>query len=234
MFESLSKLIPHEGDTLLLTLARDGEGWRVNLVPHPTDATLAEARSPLTLVASLEDLETGFEAALERFCAATAPLLEQVEQAIQASKQAAEEARAKVAPKSAKPPAKSAPQPKPEVQAEPAAQGDLFSASAAASEAVPSPAPATEPALVTAPPVPFTPDPQAQLKRRLGQLGLERQSLSERLNGAAASFELEGAFVEGVLHPSLDGTPLGRKYLEVVGKIQMLERRGTEALSEVV
>ncbi|NJK46226.1 MAG: PRTRC system protein E [Pleurocapsa sp. SU_196_0] len=242
VFDALSKLIPHESDTLLLTLARDGERWRVNVVPQINDAQLAEASTPLTLVSSLEDLETGFVDALERFSNATLPLMAQVEAAIAASQAAVEAAKQKASSKaSSKPsstgkpssPAKIPDKAEPTKEAAVSSSGGLFDTASSDAQ---------EPDLSETPPEPVVDevaqrlaDLQAKLKLELDGLTSERQALVLKLNSAAnAAFELETAFVVGSdeLEPPMRTIPLGKRYLEVMGRLRVLEDRGVEALEE--
>lgn len=241
VFNALSKLIPNDADTLLLTLARDGERWRVNVVPQLADAQLAEASTPLTLVSSLEELETGFVDALERFSGATLPLMAQVEAAIAASQAAVEAAKQKAASKAetkpsstAKPPspAKVTLKAEPTKQAEPASSGGLFDAPSSeadepASSETSEPV-ADEAALRLA-------DLQTRLKQELDGLTSEKEALALKLNAAAsAAFELESAFVSGSeeLEPPMRAIPLGKRFLEIASRIRVLEDRGVEALEE--
>jgi PRTRC genetic system protein E len=243
VFNALSQLIPQEADTLLLTLARDGERWRVNVVPQLADAQLAEASTPLTLVSSLEDLEAGFVEALERFSSATLPLMSQVEAAIAASQAAVEAAKQKAASKAgSKPsnPTKASNPAKPTGKAEPEAPTDAGTASSGGLFDAPSSA-AEEPAsresveAVVDEATLRLADLQAKLKHELDGLTSEKQSLVTKLNSAAnAAFELESAFVSGSeeLEAPMRTIPLGKRYLEVTGRIRVLEDRGVEALEE--
>jgi PRTRC genetic system protein E len=241
VFNALSQLIPNQSDTLLLTLARDGEAWRVNVVPQLADAGLAEASTPLTLISSLEDLEAGFVEALERFSNATLPLMAQVEAAIAASQAAVEAAKQKAASKQAGKPSNTGKPPsgaKTPDQAEPAKNEAMASSdglfdltSSAAEEPVSSVA--VEPVMDEA--AQRMADLQARLKHELDGLTSEKQSLVLKLNGAAsAAFELESAFVEGSeeLEPTMRSIPLGKRFLEIAGRIRVLEDRGVEALEE--
>jgi PRTRC genetic system protein E len=235
VFNVLSKLVPGESDTLLLTLARDGERWRVNVLPQLADSQLAEASTPLTLVSSLEDLETGFVEAIERFSSATLPLMAQVEAAIAASQAAAEAAKAKASGKNGKP--ANTPKPAKETgKTEPAKEtpssGGLFDAPSSA-PAEPDAGEAVVPAVDEA--AQRLADLQAQLKAQLEALTSEKRSLVMKLNSAAtAAFELESAFVpdSDELETAMRTIPLGKRYLEVTSRIRVLEDRGVEALEE--
>jgi PRTRC genetic system protein E len=245
VFQALSKLAPKEGDTLLLTLARDGEAWRVNVVPQLADAQLAEASTPLTLVASLEDLESGFVEALEGFSRATLPLLAQVEAAIAASHAAVEAAKQKASSKAAKPSStgKASGSTKTPEKTEPVTtpsspSGGLFDTPSSdepdvnevnaddSSTALPAEPDAEAERLS---------ELQAQLQAQLEALNSERMTLVTKLNSAAkAAFELESAFVDDAdtLHPSMGAIPLGKRFAEIAQKIRVFEERGVDALEE--
>ncbi len=249
VFNALSKLIHHDSDTLLLTLARDGERWRVNVMPQLADAQLAEASTPLTLVSSLEDLETGFIEALERFSGATLPLMAQVEAAIKASQAAVEAAKQKAATKQTDKPASAAKPSSPvktpdKLEASltknesSISSGGLFDAplstdtteaDSSNAEVTPVESPVVDEAALR------LADLQAKLKREIDGLSSEKQALAIKLNSAAsAAFELESAFVPDSeeLELPMRSIPLGKRYLEVTGRIRALEDRGVEALEE--
>jgi PRTRC genetic system protein E len=245
VFQALSKLAPKDGDTLLLTLAREGEAWRVNVVPQLADTQLAEASTPLTLVASLEDLEAGFVEALEAFSRATLPLLAQVEAAIAASQAAVEAAKQKASSKTTKPSStgKASGSTKTPEKTEPVTtpsspSGGLFDTPSGdepdASETESDDSSTALPAEPDAEAERLS-ELQAQLQVQLEALNSERLTLVTKLNSAAkAAFELESAFVDDAdtLHPSMGAIPLGKRYAEIAQKIRVFEERGVDALEE--
>ena len=215
MFQQLFALL-QDGDVFLLTLTREGDDLRVNLIPKGAESSSAAALLPLSILAApteLDDPEQGFTNAIQQYTQVRHGVLEairEVEAAGKAAvasvkKPAAGKASKSVEVKEAKPAAEPvrAPWAQPQVSA-PAISGEsttndeqvgLFSGQS-----------------------PVTHDTSA----RRATLEHELETLRARLETNAQMLGMTNAFTEGVLNQQLASFPLGQEYSVKCAELEAL------------
>lgn len=101
MFTELQSLLEHSS-VITLNLAKEGEKLRVTFHPHPKDDADYSV-PPLTLVATAEELDTGFVAAIQQYKDSHQTLAAQITQfAAEAEARKAEEERKQAEKRAAK------------------------------------------------------------------------------------------------------------------------------------
>ena len=221
MFQQLFALL-QDGDVFLLTLTREGDDLRVNLIPKCAESSSAAALLPLSILAApseLDDPERGFTTAIQQYIQVRHGVLEAIREVeaagnvavASAKKPAAGKAAKSAEVKEAKPTAEPvrAPWAQPQASA-PAISGEpttndgqvgLFSGQSVA-----------------------TPDTSA----RRAMLERELETLRARLETNAQMLGMSNAFAEGVLNQQLASFPLGQEYsakcaeLEALGDVHII------------
>ena len=223
-------------DAVHLSISLEGELLRVVTSPFVADETRAASLTPLLVTVSASDLEAGYGQALNTF--QTGQLSLGLEQQVQASLEQA------IAAKDAKPtpskkPANSTPTPPKAPVTPPNApepQG-LFSATPAveapatlepelAAEPIPSALPVQpEPVAQAANTVPFVAANPPAPVRTPAVIQAEINALKPKINTFARDFfDKDGILSDGVLHPALEGSKLGKEYLNLGLELFALEK----------
>ena len=225
-------------DAVHLSISLEGELLRVVTSPFVADETRAANLTPLLVTVSASDLEAGYGQALNTF--QTGQLSLGLEQQVQASLEQAKAAK-DAKPTPSKKPVNSTPTPPKAPVSPPSApepQG-LFSAT----PAVEAPAPATlEPELPAEPiptALPVQPAPVVQAAntvpfvaanppapvRTPAVIQAEINALIPKINTFARDFfDKDGILPDGVLHPALEGSKLGKEYLNLGLELFALEK----------
>ncbi len=225
-------------DAVHLSISLEGELLRVVTSPFVADETRAASLTPLLVTVSASDLEAGYGHALNTFQAGQLSL--GLEQQVQASLEQAKAAKdAKPIP-SKKPASPTPIPPKPTVtpQNAPQPQG-LFSAAPAIevpapaglepevpAEPIPSAMPVQpEPVAVAANTVPFVAATPAIPVRTAALIQAEINALMPKINTFARDFfDKDGILPDGVLHPALEGSKLGKEYINLSLELFALEK----------
>ena len=224
MFTQVFDLL-NEGDTLLLTLTREGDSLRVNLVPKSLSEAQASTLLPLSILASpaeLDDPTNGFSTVISSYQATRQGMLEAINEIEASGKAVVAAAKAKAASgKTVKPaeaklvkavePPVVAPWVKPVNQvSENDGQVALFSST-------PTTLPPRDVTSTTAPAIP-QPDPTA----RRAVLERDLEALRGRLETNAQMLGFANAFTDGVLNAQLAAFPLGAEYNAKRAELEML------------
>ena len=237
MFTQVFDLL-NEGDTLLLTLTREGDSLRVNVIPKATPEAKASTLLPLSILANpaeLDDPTNGFGTVISSYTTTRQGVLEAINEIEASGKAVVAEAKANAAPgkdteakSSAKlvevKPIKSVESPVVAPWAKPA--GDVLENDgqvALFSSTTPTTLPPRDVTSITAPAI-SQPDPAA----RRATLEHELETLRARLETNAQMLGMTSAFAEGVLNQQLASFPLGQEYsvkcaeLEALGDVHII------------
>lgn len=227
MFQQVFSMLG-DGDVFLLTLTREGESLRVNLIPKVGEDSPGTALLPLSILASpaeLDDPKEGFVAAITSYGGVRQGVLEAIRELEAAGKSAIAAAKTKTAPKESggKAAAKAA-EVKP--QAEP------VKAPWAKTPPPDKPADDTQGGLFSSAPATEAPPPDSGARR--AALERELESLRARLETNATMLGFGNAFVDGALNAQLAAFPLGSEYnakraeLEMLGSLRVIANTNPE------
>jgi PRTRC genetic system protein E len=222
MFQQLFAML-QDGDVFLLTLTREGDDLRVNLIPKGTEASSTAALLPLSIHATpteLDDPAQGFASAIQHYGEVRHGVLEAIREVEAAGKAAVASAKKptggkpskSVETKDAKPATEPvrAPWAQPQASTPPAPastgesapddeQNGLFSSQSASASA----------------PAPDTSARRATLEHEL-------ETLRARLETNATMLGMTNAFTEGVLNQQLAAFPLGQEYSAKCAELESL------------
>ena len=223
-------------DAVHLSISLEGELLRVVTSPFVADESRAASLTPLLVTVSASDLEAGFGQALNTF--QTGQLSLGLEQQVQASLEQA------IAAKDAKPtpskkPANSTPTP-PKASATPPSAPEpqgLFSATPVVevlaslepevpAEPIPTALPVQPaPMAQAANTVPFVAATPPAAVRTAAVIQAEINALKPKINTFARDFfDKDGILPDGVLHPALEGSKLGKEYVNLGLELFALEK----------
>ena len=236
MFTQVFDLL-NEGDTLLLTLTREGDSLRVNLVPKSSSEAQAGTLLPLSILASpaeLDDPTNGFGTVISSYQATRQGMLEAINEIAASGKAVVATAKTKAAPGKTVKPAEA----KPVKAVDPPVVAPWAKPSSEVSEndgqvALFSNAPMTLPPTVatsTTAPANAQPDPAA----RRAVLERDLETLHGRLETNAQMLGFANAFTDGVLNAQLAAFPLGAEYntkraeLEMLGGVHVITNTNPE------
>jgi PRTRC genetic system protein E len=217
MFQQLFAML-QDGDVFLLTLTREGDDLRVNLIPKGAESSSTAALLPLSILAiptELDDPAQGFTSAIQHYAQVRHGVLEAIREVEAAGKAAVASAKKPTAGKTAKTVEAKDTKPTAEPVRAPWAQPQAS-------------APAPDAELVglfsSQPAVTPTPDTSARRATLEGEL----ETLRARLETNAQMLGVLNAFTEGVLNQQLASFPLGKEYiaktseLEALGGVQVI------------
>jgi PRTRC genetic system protein E len=222
MFQHLFAML-QDGDVFLLTLTREGEDLRVNLIPKGAESSSVAALLPLSILATpfeLDDPAQGFASAIQHYGEVRRGVLEAIREVEATGKAAVASAKKPVAGKTAKSveakdtkPAVEpirAPWAQPQVskaastgESAPDEQVGLFSSQSASAAA-------------------------SDTSARRATLEGELETLRARLETNAQMLGMTNAFTDGVLNQQLASFPLGNEYsakcaeLEALGGVHVI------------
>ena len=214
MFQQLFAML-QDGDVFLLTLTREGDDLRVNLIPKGAESSSTAALLPLSILATpteLDDPTQGFTSVIQHYAQVRHGVLEairEVEAAVASAKKPAGGKTAKsVEVKDTKPAAEPVRAPWAQSQASP-----LVSTG--------EPAPDDEQIGLFSSPA-ATPAPTPDTSARRATLEHELETLRARLETNAQMLGMTNAFTEGVLNQQLASFPLGKDYSAKCGELEAL------------
>jgi PRTRC genetic system protein E len=226
MFQQLFAML-QDGDVFLLTLTREGDDLRVNLIPKGAESSSVAALLPLSILATpaeLDDPEQGFTSAIQHYAQVRHGVLEAIRKVEAAGKAAVASAKKPAGGKTAKSveakDAKPAVEPIKAPWAQPQASTPPVPASTRES------APDNE--LVGLFSSQATPAPTPDTSARRATLEHELETLRARLETNAQMLGMTNAFTDGVLNQQLASFPVGQEYstkcaeLEALGGVQVI------------
>jgi PRTRC genetic system protein E len=223
MFQHLFAML-QDGDVFLLTLTREGDDLRVNLIPKGAESSSTAALLPLSILATpveLDDPVQGFASAIQHYAQVRHGVLEAIREVEAAGKAAVASAKKPVGSKTAKSVEAKDTKPAVEPIRAPWAQPQA-SAPASTGEPVPDDEQVGLFSSQSAPAA--TPDMSA----RRATLEHELETLRARLETNAQMLGMTNAFTEGVLNQQLAAFPLGQEYsakcaeLEALGGVRVI------------
>ena len=224
MFQHLFAML-QDGDVFLLTLTREGDDLRVNLIPKGAESSGAAALLPLSILATpteLDDPAQGFASAIQNYAQVRHGVLEAIREVEAAGKAAAASAKKPAGGKAAKSVEAKDAKPAVEPVRAPWAQPQVSTA-ASTGETAPD---AELVGLFSSQAA--TPAPAPNTSARRATLEGELETLRARLETNAQMLGITNAFVEGVLNQQLASFPLGQEYsakraeLEALGGVHVI------------
>ena len=217
MFQQLFALL-QDGDVFLLTLTREGDDLRVNLIPKCAESSSAAALLPLSILAApseLDDPERGFTTAIQQYIQVRHGVLEAIREVEAAGNVAVASAKKPAAGKAAKSAEVKEAKPTAEPVRAPWAQTQAITpestdAPTANDEQVGLFSGQSAPAA--------TPNTSAHRATLEGEL----ETLRARLETNAQMLGMSNAFAEGVLNQQLASFPLGQEYSAKCAELEAL------------
>jgi PRTRC genetic system protein E len=226
MFQHLFAML-QDGDVFLLTLTREGDDLRVNLIPKGAESSSAAALLPLSILATpteLDDPTQGFTNAIQHYGQVRHGVLEAIREVEAAGKAAVASAKKPAGGKPSKSLEAKDAKPTVEPVKAPWAQQQASTSPAPASTSVPAPDDEQN-GLFSSQSAPApTPDTSA----RRTTLEHELETLRARLETNAQMLGMANAFTDGVLNQQLASFPLGKEYsakcaeLEALGGVHVI------------
>jgi PRTRC genetic system protein E len=226
MFQQLFAML-QDGDVFLLTLTREGDDLRVNLIPKGAESSSAAALLPLSVLATpteLDDPAQGFANAIQHYAQVRHGVLEAIREVEAAGKAAVASAKKPVGGKAAKSVEAKDAKPAAEPARAPWAQPQPSTPPVSASTSVSAPDNELV-GLFSSQSAPVaTPDTSARRASLEGEL----ETLRARLETNAQMLGMTSAFTEGVLNQQLSLFPLGQEYsakcaeLEALGGVRVI------------
>jgi PRTRC genetic system protein E len=226
MFQQLFAML-QDGDVFLLTLTREGDDLRVNLIPKGAEASSAAALLPLSILATpteLDDPAQGFASAIQHYAQVRHGVLEAIREVEAAGKAAVASAKKPAGGKTSKSLEAKDAKPAVEPVKAPWAQPQASTPSVPASSS--GPAPDDEQVGLFS--SQSAPAPAPDTSARRATLEQELETLRARLETNATLLGMANAFTEGVLNQQLASFPLGQEYsakcveLEALGGVQVI------------
>jgi PRTRC genetic system protein E len=223
MFQQLFAML-QDGDVFLLTLTREGDDLRVNLIPKGAESSSTAALLPLSILATpteLDDPAQGFTSAIQHYAQVRHGVLEAIREVEAAGKAAVASAKKPAGGKTSKSLAAKDAKPAVEPIKAPWAQPQ---ASAPASTGEPEPDDEQNGLFSSQ----ATPAPAPDTSARRATLEGELEALRARLETNAQMLGMASAFTDGVLNQQLASFPLGQEYsakcaeLEALGGVQVI------------
>ena len=220
MFQHLFAML-QDGDVFLLTLTREGDDLRVNLIPKGAESSSVAALLPLSILATpteLDDPEQGFTSAIQHYAQVRHGVLEAIREVEAAGKAAVASAKKPVGGKAAK--SLEAKDTKPAVEpvrapwAQP--QASTPPAPASTGESVPDD---EQVGLFSSQSAPAA---ASDTSAHRATLEHELETLRARLETNAQMLGMANAFTEGVLNQQLASFPLGQEYSAKCGELESL------------
>jgi PRTRC genetic system protein E len=226
MFQQLFAML-QDGDVFLLTLTREGDDLRINLIPKGAESSSTAALLPLSILATpveLDDPAQGFASAIQHYGQVRHGVLEAIREVEAAGKAAVASAKKPAAGKTAK--SLEAKEAKPAVEPvkAPWAQPQVSTSPTPASTAEPAPDNELVGLFSSQSASAAAPDTSA----RRATLEHELETLRARLETNATMLGMTNAFTDGVLNQQLASFPLGQEYsakcaeLEALGGVRVI------------
>ena len=247
MFKAIESYInTHKLDAVHMSFSREGDKLRVVTTPFTRDEARGGILTPLTLAASVEELEAGYGMALSSFKEGQTTLEEQVQASLEEARAAASAATkpvnakkpsaptSKVAPTKPEPPLQVVKPPEPKglfgppvedqdqlEESDEASDLEQPDAEATQTSAIQSPTPSVQPTAPAASTntVPFSPP---QRSRQMIQAELD--ALIPRIDQMAKDFMGKSGVENGSLNKVLESSVLGTQYLALKTELEALEK----------
>ena len=217
MFQHLFAML-QDGDVFLLTLTREGDELRVNLIPKGAESSSKAALLPLSILATpveLDDPAQGFASAIQHYGQVRHGVLEAIREVEAAGKAAVASAKKPVGGKAAKSVEAKDTKPAVEPIRAPWAQPQA-STPASTGESAPDD---EQNGLFSSQ---ATPAATADTSARRASLEGELETLRARLETNAQMLGMANAFTEGLLNQQLASFPLGQEYSAKCGELEAL------------
>jgi PRTRC genetic system protein E len=217
MFQQLFAML-QDGDVFLLTLTREGDDLRVNLIPKGTEASSTAALLPLSILATpveLDDPAQGFASAIQHYGEVRHGVLEAIREVEAAGKAAVASAKKPTGGKPSKSVETKDAKPATEPVRAPWAQPQA-SATAITGE------PTLDDEQVGLFSSQSAPAPTSDTSARRATLEHELETLRARLETNAQMLGMTNAFTEGVLNQQLASFPLGQEYSAKSAELEAL------------
>jgi PRTRC genetic system protein E len=223
MFQHLFAML-QDGDVFLLTLTREGDDLRINLIPKGAESSSTAALLPLSILATpteLDDPAQGFASAIQNYAQVRHGVLEAIREVEAAGKAAVASAKKPAGGKPSKSLEAKVAKPTVEPVRAPWAQPQA-STPASTGEPVPDDEQVGLFSSQSAPAA--TPDTSARRAMLEGKL----ETLRARLETNAQMLGMSSAFTDGVLNQQLASFPLGQEYsakcteLEAIGGVHAI------------
>jgi PRTRC genetic system protein E len=220
MFQQLFAML-QDGDVFLLTLTREGDDLRINLIPKGAESSSVAALLPLSILATpteLDDPVQGFASAIGHCAQVRHGVLEAIREVEAAGRAAVASAKKPASGKTAK--SLEAKEAKPAVEPvkAPWAQPQVSTSPTPASTAEPAP----DNELVGLFSSQSAPAPAPDTSARRATLEHELETLRARLETNATMLGMTNAFTEGVLNQQLAAFPLGKEYSAKCAELESL------------
>jgi PRTRC genetic system protein E len=224
MFQHLFAML-QDGDVFLLTLTREGDDLRVNLIPKGAESSSTAALLPLSILATpteLDDPAQGFASAIQHYGEVRHGVLEAIREVEAAGKAAVASAKKPAVGKTSK--SVEAKDTKPAVEPVKAPWAQPQASTPPAPASIVEPAPEDE--LVGLFSSQSAPAPDTSARRVT--LEHELETLRARLETNAQMLGMTNAFTDGLLNQQLASFPLGQEYstkcaeLETLGGVQVI------------
>jgi PRTRC genetic system protein E len=226
MFQQLFAML-QDGDVFLLTLTREGDDLRVNLIPKGAESSSTAALLPLSILATpteLDDPTQGFANAIQHYGEVRHSVLEAIREVEAAGKAAVVSAKKPAGGKTAKSLEAKDAKPAAEPLKAPWAQQQASTSPAPASTSVRAPDDEQNGLFSSQ----SAPAPTPDTSTRRATLEGELETLRARLETNAQMLGMTNAFTEGVLNQQLASFPLGQEYsakcaeLEALGGVRVI------------
>jgi PRTRC genetic system protein E len=217
MFQHLFAML-QDGDVFLLTLTREGDDLRVNLIPKGAESSSTAALLPLSILATpveLDDPAQGFASAIQHYGEVRHGVLEAIREVEAAGKAAVASAKKPTGGKPSKSVETKDAKPATEPVRAPWAQPQA-SATAITGE------PTLDDGQVGLFSSQSAPAPTSDTSARRATLEHELETLRARLETNAQMLGMTNAFTEGVLNQQLASFPLGKEHIAKCAELESL------------